>query len=195
MKYLPNILSTFRLALVPVFIIVFLVDYPKNVLWALFVFLLAGATDVVDGYIARKYKCISALGKILDPLADKLMQIAVLVCLCIKGVISIWLPIIIVTKEIAIMVCGAIIIRWKKVYVVSSWYGKAAVCIFYLGICYFMLRPMFNLPSTVVADIYITSAVMAVSAILAFVMYIDKYRKQLLKTDNAVSGAVVAEEK
>ena len=81
MKNIPNILSVIRIILVLVFVVVFFLPISK--IWALIVFLTAGATDVVDGFLARKFNWITDLGKILDPFADKLMQCTVLVCLCI----------------------------------------------------------------------------------------------------------------
>lgn len=177
MKNIPNILSVFRLILVPVFVVVFWNNYPENVMTAMFVFLLAGATDVVDGYIARRYNCISKAGKVLDPLADKLMQMAVLVCLFLKDFVPLWLLILLVSKEIFILVCGGLIIRLKKTYVVSSWFGKAAVCMFYLGVCYFMLRPQFNIVAK--GDILIVSLLMGGCALGALVMYVYQYYRKL----------------
>ena len=74
---IPNLLSIFRLALIPVFAVVIFSPIPNSALWACLIFLLSGATDVLDGYIARKYNMITNVGKVLDPLADKLMQITV----------------------------------------------------------------------------------------------------------------------
>lgn len=177
MKNVPNILSAFRLILVPVFIAVFLTDYPNRVIFALFIFLFAGATDVVDGYIARKYQCISILGKILDPVADKLMQIAVIVCLYIKAIVPPWLLAIVVLKEIAMFIGGCVVIKTKHVVVVSSWFGKAAVCVFYLGVCYFIIGSHLNYIGTL--DVIIISVIMGICAISAFVMYVYKYTKQI----------------
>ena len=76
-KYLPNILSSLRLCMVPVFVVLFLMG---NLIPAVIVFILAGATDVLDGYIARHFNCTSTLGKVLDPLADKLLQLSAFGC-------------------------------------------------------------------------------------------------------------------
>ena len=87
LKNISNILSIIRICLVFVFLALFFTD---NVLLALIVFLVAGATDIIDGYLARKYNWVTALGKILDPVADKLMQCTVLICLLIGGYIPVW---------------------------------------------------------------------------------------------------------
>ncbi|MBR2292737.1 MAG: CDP-alcohol phosphatidyltransferase family protein [Clostridia bacterium] len=131
LKNIPNLLSVIRICLVFVFVALFFTDH---VYGALFVFLLAGATDVVDGYLARKYNWITNLGKILDPFADKLMQCTVLVCLCVKDIIPLWFVIPFFLKEVCTLLIGLIVIRRRSVAVVSKWYGKLTVCLFYATI-------------------------------------------------------------
>ena len=132
MKNIPNVLSVIRILLVFVFVVVFF--SPLNKLWALIVFLTAGATDVVDGFLARRNNWITDLGKVLDPFADKLMQCTVLVCLCIEKVVPIWFLVIYFAKELLTLLLGFIAIRRRSVVVVSKWYGKASVCLFYATI-------------------------------------------------------------
>ena len=74
---IPNLLSIFRMCLVPVFVVVFFSDSSHAYAYAAFVYALAGFTDILDGIIARKFNLITKLGKILDPLADKMMTITV----------------------------------------------------------------------------------------------------------------------
>ena len=69
-KYIPNLLSVLRILLVPLFAILFLYEYPKYISAAIAVFILAGITDVVDGFLARKFCWITNIGKVLDPFAD-----------------------------------------------------------------------------------------------------------------------------
>ena len=82
LKHIPNVLCVIRILLIFVFIHL---AFGGRLYAALAVFLTAGATDVLDGFLARRNNWISELGKILDPLADKLMQCTVLVCLYIKS--------------------------------------------------------------------------------------------------------------
>lgn len=70
---LPNKLSMLRIFLVPIMAILFIIDIPYNALWAVIVFICAAITDVLDGHIARKYDMVTNLGKLLDPIADKLL--------------------------------------------------------------------------------------------------------------------------
>ena len=125
LKNIPNILSVIRILLV--FVFIYVVFVPENIYLALFIFLLAGATDVIDGYLARRNNWITNLGKILDPLADKLMQCTVLVCLWIKHIVPLWFVLPFFAKEIFTLIIGLIVIRRRSVNVVSKWYGKFAV--------------------------------------------------------------------
>ena len=137
LKNIPNILSIIRICLVFVFIALFFtLDTPYA---ALFVFLLAGATDVVDGYLARRNNWVTTLGKILDPFADKLMQCTVLVCLFIKNFIPIWFMLIYIAKELLTLILGLVVIKRRSVAVVSKWYGKFTVCLFYATIAISMI--------------------------------------------------------
>lgn len=151
LKNVPNILSCIRILLVAVFVLVFFNDYPNNILAALFVFLLAGLTDVIDGHIARKYNCISNLGKVLDPLADKMMQCAVIVCFMIKDIIPLWFGIPFILKEVLLLAGGLFLYKSNKVLAVSKWYGKFAVCFFYAAIVlllifreFFAVNPLYK---------------------------------------------------
>ena len=95
-KHVPNMLTILRFILIP-FIIVFL--FQDKYIEA-FIFLTAsGITDVLDGFIARKFNFITNFGKLIDPLADKTTQIAILVTLALKGIIPFWFLVIVFIKE------------------------------------------------------------------------------------------------
>lgn len=133
-KFIPNILSVIRLCLVPLFALVFFWDYPTHIWGAVCIFFLAGATDVLDGWLARRNNWISNVGKILDPVADKTMQCMALLCLYIKAIIPLWLLIAYVTKELLMLVGAVVVFRKQSVVVKSSFWGKFAVCVFYASI-------------------------------------------------------------
>lgn len=171
LKNIPNILSIIRIILVFVFVFVFFTA--NSPIWALIVFLTAGATDIVDGYLARKFNWITNLGKILDPLADKLMQCTALVCLCIKQYVPIWFALIFFLKELATLVTGLLVIRRRSVVVVSKWYGKAAVCLFYLAIfACIVFKSFLDQHSFLRIGMF---SVVALFAVLAFIGYIKHY--------------------
>ena len=97
LKYVPNILTVIRFILVP-FILVLI--FQEQYLAAVVVITISGLTDILDGTIARKYNYITDFGKLVDPLADKVTQISILVSLAIKNIIPLWILIIVFLKEI-----------------------------------------------------------------------------------------------
>lgn len=122
---IPNILTTIRLCMMPVFLIVYFLPDPNAKWWAMGVIIFAFLTDVLDGYIARHYHQITNLGKILDPIADKVMQLTVLACIAMKDISLLWVVLFILSKEILLGV-GALMMYRKGVVGQSNWFGKIA---------------------------------------------------------------------
>ena len=96
----------------------------------LVIFLLAGLTDCLDGFIARRFNQITTLGKVLDPIADKLMTASVLFCLSWLGAIS-WVALGVIFIKEVYMGCGAAVCLKRKLTVAADIYGKAATLLFY----------------------------------------------------------------
>ena len=136
-KHVPNILTIIRFILIP-----FIVYYITKEQYILsFIFLtISGLTDILDGFIARKFNFITNFGKLVDPLADKLTQIAILATLVILKIIPSWILFIVVLKE-AIMIAGASFLYGKELVVSSKWFGKLATVLFYIAIvCSFGIK-------------------------------------------------------
>ena len=178
MKHIPNILSFIRLLCVPVFILLFFNGYT----WAAAgVFVFASATDVLDGWLARRFNWITSLGKVLDPIADKLNQITVLLCITIRAYMTeaptfpivLTVFIILLVKEFLMIAGGLLIIRKKKFVVYALWYGKLATVLFFAVTLTLMLAPESFVLSLILC-------ILLVAAILfALVMYYIKvFRKQ-----------------
>lgn len=130
LKHIPNILTVIRFLLIP--IIVTMLSQGKYV-DAIIVFSISGLTDILDGAIARKFDLITNFGKLIDPLADKFTQISMLIMLTVKGIIPLWIVIVVFIKEFC-MICGASFLYGKELVVSSKWYGKAATTLFYIAI-------------------------------------------------------------
>lgn len=122
----PNVLSLIRLILVPVFVAVFFSEDSNSGYLAAAIFLVAFLTDVADGYIARKYNLVTKLGRILDPLADKLMKAAAVICLTIRGDVPLWIILILLVKELVMLSGGAVMLRKLRDVPGSNWWGKCA---------------------------------------------------------------------
>ena len=122
----PNVLTILRLVLVPVFIVLYM---NGQRIAALVVFAVASLTDMLDGRIARKYNLITNFGKLMDPLADKLLVIATLVCHGLAGVFP-WAAIAIVAGKELLMVLGGLVLLKRGIVVYSNIWGKAAMVSF-----------------------------------------------------------------
>ena len=128
---IPNILTAIRFALIPFFGYYL---FSKQFLIAIILFAIAGITDVLDGFIARKFNMITPWGKIADPLADKLMQLTALTILTIHHIIPLPILIIVLSKEIFMLIGSILLYKKIKLVVQANWYGKLATVIFFIAI-------------------------------------------------------------
>lgn len=126
---IPNALSAFRLCLIPVFI--WLYSLEQNYSWAAGILILSGLTDLIDGIIARRFHSVSNLGKILDPIADKLTQAAALFCLVFRFPFMLAPFILLVLKEIFVGITGAMAIQKTGKVFGADWHGKVATWLLY----------------------------------------------------------------
>ncbi len=142
MKNVPNVLTIIRMVLIPVFVYVFFSDMENSRYWALAVYALASFTDLVDGYIARKFDVVTDVGKVLDPLADKLMLLTVLVCLFLAGDVPSIILAIVLFKEGFMITIGLILYHKKnRIVVPANYYGKSATVLFTVSIVLVFLFP------------------------------------------------------
>lgn len=178
LKHVPNTLTILRFILIP-FILVSLV---KNNYMLTFIFLTAsGLTDILDGYIARKFDLITNFGKLVDPLADKCTQITVLTTLALKGIIPVWIIIILFLKEF-IMISGASFLYGKELVVSSKWYGKLSTVLFYIAIVMSLAIKYFNINYSF--DIYIYYLALIFTIFSLFMYFQAFYRQGYLKKEN-----------
>ncbi|MFQ5701367.1 MAG: CDP-diacylglycerol--glycerol-3-phosphate 3-phosphatidyltransferase [Acidobacteriota bacterium] len=103
MLNLPNSLTLFRIFLVPILVVILLTKFEGKELWGVAVFLVASLTDILDGYLARKRDEVTTLGKLLDPVADKLLISAAFISLVEMGLAPAWMVVIIIGREFAVM--------------------------------------------------------------------------------------------
>ena len=129
---IPNILSFFRLALIPA--IAWLYVAEENYLWTVILLVISGVTDVVDGFVARKFNMVSDLGKALDPVADKLTQFVMLICLLTRFPLMIIPILVMFLKELAAGIMGLMTIKRTGKVTSAVWHGKANTVLLYLTI-------------------------------------------------------------
>ena len=175
----PNTLTVIRLILVPVFVITMFAPLPLQWSWLpLAIIVLSGITDVADGYIARHFNQITQLGKILDPLADKLSLLALSICIAVKFSPFWIIAIVVIVKEILQILGGGYLMK-KKIKIPSSrWFGKACTAVTYC--CYIILLglPIFQLlaPAWMLWTMVI---VILALMLLAFFSYLPVYLRLL----------------
>ena len=177
-KQIPNILTIFRFILIPFIVINLVYD---SYIAAFIIFTVSGLTDILDGFIARKYNFITNFGKLIDPLADKCTQIITLGTLAIKDIIPMWIIIIVILKQF-IMVAGASFLYGKELVVSSRWYGKLATVLFYIAIVCSLFIKQFDFSFDFSIYIYYLALI---STIFSLIMYIKAFYMQgYLKKEN-----------
>ena len=185
-KHIPNILTMSRFFLIPFIIYYIIVD---NYFLAFIFLTISGITDVVDGFIARKFNFVTNFGKLIDPFSDKATQISVLLTLTLKGIIPLWMIIIVALKE-ATMIAGASFLYGKELVVSSKWYGKLSTVLFYIAIvCSFGIKywntslseSTITLPQF---DLWIYYLAIAATIFSLVMYYITFYKQGYLKKEN-----------
>lgn len=187
---IPNWLSYIRIALIPVFAVLF---YKGYVGWAMLVLGLSGLSDFFDGKIARKFNQVSDLGKIIDPVADKLTQITIAIMFYIEFRTSSdeliktfsWVFLIFVIKEFVMVFFGGLMLAMGLRPAAAEIYGKAATMVFYLvmiAIVMFgpdigFLKEYWTIPDVAMLVLVIVSAVLTV---VAFCSYLPSAAKQII---------------
>lgn len=186
---LPNKISIVRIVLIPVMTVVYLLNFTYAPLWATVIFILAALTDFLDGYIARKYNMVTDLGKLLDPIADKLLVLFALFLIAYDCPLSpSWIcavfGAIIIARELLISIVRQIAAS-KNVIIHANIYGKAktfvqdiAIPLLFLTKFFFILKTtMSNTLYTTIYNIvyyagYIMISIATVLTIISGIVYL-----------------------
>ena len=118
---LPNSLTLLRIFLVPILVVILLTKFEGKELWGVAVFLVAAFTDFLDGYLARKRGEVTNLGKLLDPIADKLLVSAAFISLVEEGLAPAWMVVIIIGREFAVMGLRSVAANQRITIAASVW--------------------------------------------------------------------------
>lgn len=180
---IPNALSLLRIVLAPVFLVLYLTRLDR---WAFGVLVLSGVTDALDGFIARRYHQITDCGKLLDPISDKLTQIAVVIALATRYG-ELWpLVALCVIKETCQAVGGVIMLKKKCEVHGAKWFGKVSTVVFYTTMSVLVL---FRLS---VGMRWLLTGLAGVCMLVAFVGYLRMFI-QLSREGNSVCADRSAE--
>lgn len=164
---IPNIISAIRIALIPVFITIYFSDLKNSLIWSFVIIVLSGISDVADGLIARKFNMVSDLGKVLDPIADKLTQVAVAVILCFKHTLLIPVFCVLFTKELLTAFAAGALFKKGMKPESARWWGKLATALLYISFMYYLIIDIVGYTSLLAVDI---SIMLILIACLIFAM-------------------------
>lgn len=183
----PNILCYIRFLLIPVFVILYLrANTTRDYIQVALIILLSGFTDFLDGFIARRYHLVTEWGKMIDPLADKLTQAALLfvMVLRIKGIC--FLIIIFVLLQVFLLVAGLLMLKKGKKLSGAMWFGKVSTTVFYAVM--FLLVALPSLSNGVIHGlIMICGGFLMLSFCLYGREYILMYRQMRYETSDETS--------
>lgn len=182
----PNLLSLLRVALIVPFVLLFLAE---QYIASAIVLIASGISDVLDGFIARKFNQITALGKILDPIADKLTLIAIMICVTIYTPIVIPIMIILIVKDVLMLLGGSVLIENKITPPASKWYGKLSTTVFYISVCIIVfLKAAFNYQNDILSLVLLSvTAVLMIFSLIKYSMIFYTLMKNR-NSDNETQG-------
>ena len=168
---IPNMLSLFRLVLIPIYIIIYLnASEPADYFLAAAILAVSCITDLVDGKIARHFNMISNVGKILDPVADKATQFALIVCLTIRYPVLLTMVVLFVIKEGFQLIAGLLTLRKGKMLDGALLSGKICTTVLFISLIVMVL-----LPDMGTKIIYIIMGIDCVFMLVSFVDYARTY--------------------
>jgi CDP-diacylglycerol---glycerol-3-phosphate 3-phosphatidyltransferase len=178
---LPNVLTVLRILLVPVLVVALLGNTPSGDVLAAIVFAAASLTDFVDGYLARARDSVTTFGKLMDPLADKLLVIAALISLVSLNRLPAWVAMVIIARELAVTVLrlGA---SGAGVVIAASMFGKVKTCLQIAAIL--ALIAVHGRPLWAMLLVYVTVVVTVISGL----DYFFGVRKRLDEADSHGKG-------
>ena len=140
---LPNKLTMMRVILIPVYMVLWHLEFPGSNYVALAVFITASLTDFLDGYIARKYNLVTNFGKFMDSLADKMLVLTVMTCFCAMGRFPDWVLVIVMVREFAVTGLRLVAVDNGRV-IAAGWSGKVKAASTMVCLC-LMHLPIPNL--------------------------------------------------
>lgn len=168
---IPNLLSFLRILIIPAIVKCFV---GGNILLSAILIICSAITDIVDGFIARKFNMITELGKALDPIADKLTLFFLMICLCCYSKFMFILLVVFTIKEILMAMEGLIIIKKIKKAYSSKWFGKITTALLYFAM---FLHFIFKNIDYKISYILILTCIAMV--ILSFILYTAQNLKRI----------------
>lgn len=205
---IPNLLSFIRILLIPLFAYLF---YKRQLVWAVAVLALSGLSDFFDGKIARRFNQVSELGKMLDPIADKLTQATIAVMLFFTFFkadnrplhLFAWVFLLFIVKELVMLIGGAVMIGFGLNPGAAEIYGKAATMTFYIVMIAIIafgpeigaFRHLFTLPDTVMMVLVVISVILTFVAFFSYMPGVHKQAKVRFSPEGKAAARAAKEAK
>ena len=168
---IPNLLSLFRLVLIPVYVVIYLnADSTADYYLAAGILAVSCLTDLIDGKVARHFNMITSLGKLLDPVADKATQFTLIICLTVRYPVLWFLVGLFVVKESFQLIAGGINLKKGKMLKGALFSGKICTTILFISLILMVMLPKLK-PETV--DIIVL--VDGIFMLIAFLDYVTAY--------------------
>ncbi len=187
---IPNLICLIRILLITPFVVFFL---DQEYLKAAVVIIISGISDCLDGFIARRFNQESELGKILDPLADKLTLLAVGICLVVIEPYFLPIVIILVAKDLLMLIGSSRVVKKGIIVPKSKWYGKIGTVMFYVTVTFIVFYEMMKTSENPIVYIdenigmiisMIMLSITALMMIFALVMYTFTYKEIMRKSES-----------
>ena len=174
---IPNLLSYFRVLLIPVFSYIYLTAITiEDYMIAAGILFISGLTDALDGYIARNFNQGTQLGKLIDPVADKLTQLAVATMLFIKWPIVLYLLLLFIIKEFSIFLISYLLFKKRKIIDGAKWFGKIGTIVFYS--CMFILVIMPEMSERNVITLILITSIFQIIALIGYMnLFFNRYKE------------------
>ena len=174
MKNIPNILSFLRILLIPAFVWLMHTD---QTMAAAIVLGISGITDMLDGFLARRFDWVTPLGKLLDPAADKLTQVAVCIVLAVR--LRTYGPffILLLLKEVIMLIGSAYLIKKQVKLEGAKWFGKLGTVLFYVSMTLIVFVP--DMPGPVTAALLGATTACALLAAIMYIPEFSKYKEEI----------------
>lgn len=183
-KQIPNLLTTLRLILaVPVCLFILRENYPV-VLWLAFV---AGLSDALDGYMARKLNALSHYGAIVDPLADKALLVSAYIALAFVGLLPWWVTVIIFLRDMLI-VSGVLIYRCKfgRYKMAPSIWGKISTAVQIVYVLMLLMQQVYPILSRLTLQVGMWTVILM--AFISGCHYLYTWRASILSQENKINS-------
>lgn len=175
----PNILSYVRILLIPLIIVSYLTL--KNYLLTVLLIIASGLTDVVDGFIARKFDMVTDFGKFIDPVADKLTQIALMACIVPRYFWAIILIAVMALKELLLFSWGVKTFNQSEKVNSARWYGKVCTLFVYSVIIVLFLSPIISLPLFWAYALIVTAGIVVIWSTVMYGLFYHNLAKTIYK--------------